>query len=153
MTKIANFVTARYNALNQQRLENELNAFAKSDFEKDFIKEMLDTIDVHFDNQSNGIYMGGKVKLIDALNESNVSSIQPILQYIESNKITQLLDEMSNSSINVKIGQEIESSLSDISIVTTEYHIDDRLKGQIAVIGPTAMNYQNVIQLQIRFGN
>lgn len=147
LTKIANFVTARYNALNQQRLENELNAFAKSDFEKDFIKEMLDTIDVHFDNQSNGIYMGGKVKLIDALNESNVSSIQPILQYIESNKITQLLDEMSNSSINVKIGQEIESSLSDISIVTKEYHIDDRLKGQIAVIGPTAMNYQNVIQL------
>src|SRR5699024_1155905 len=57
LTKIANFVTARYNALNQQRLENELNAFAKSDFEKDFIKEMLDTIDVHFDNQSNGIYM------------------------------------------------------------------------------------------------
>src|SRR5699024_5830648 len=31
LTKIANFVTARYNALNQQRLENELNAFAKSD--------------------------------------------------------------------------------------------------------------------------
>ncbi|RIM69302.1 hypothetical protein BU600_06715, partial [Staphylococcus arlettae] len=27
------------------------------------------------------------------------------------------------------------------------YHIDDRLKGRIAVIGPTAMNYQNVIQL------
>ncbi|MDN8849039.1 hypothetical protein Q0M30_19660, partial [Staphylococcus aureus] len=25
--------------------------------------------------------------------------------------------------------------------------IDDRLKGQIAVIGPTAMNYQNVIRL------
>ena len=108
---------------------------------------MLNMIDIHFDNQSNGIFMGGKVKLIDALNESNVSSIQPILQYIESNKITQLLDEMSNTSINVKIGHEIESSLSDISIVTSEYHIDDRLKGQIAVIGPTAMNYQNVIRL------
>ena len=36
----------------------------------------------HISNQSNSIYMGGKVKLIDALNESNVSSIQPILQYI-----------------------------------------------------------------------
>ena len=41
----------------------------------------------HISNQSNSIYMGGKVKLIDALNESNVSSIQPILQYIESNRI------------------------------------------------------------------
>ncbi|MFZ8102400.1 HrcA family transcriptional regulator, partial [Staphylococcus arlettae] len=84
---------------------------------------------------------------VEAFNESNVSSIQPILQYIESNKITELLDDMSNSSINVMIGHEIDTSLSDISIVSSEYHIDDRLKGRIAVIGPTAMNYQNVIQL------
>ncbi|SCS24757.1 heat-inducible transcriptional repressor HrcA [Staphylococcus caeli] len=147
LTKISNFVSTKYNEWNNHHFENELNTFVKSNIEKDFIKDMLNTIDVHFDNQSNGIYMGGKVKLIDALNESNVSSIQPILQYIESNKITDLLDEMSNSAINVKIGNEIESSLSDISIVTSEYHIDDRLKGQIAVIGPTAMNYQNVIRL------
>ncbi|HCX8326660.1 TPA: HrcA family transcriptional regulator, partial [Staphylococcus aureus] len=34
-----------------------------------------------------------------------------------------------------------------ISIVTSQYHFDETLKGQIAVIGPTAMHYQNVIQL------
>ncbi|MGO3049355.1 heat-inducible transcription repressor HrcA [Staphylococcus casei] len=147
LTKISNFVTTKYNKWNNQQFESELNTFVKSELEKQFIKEMLHTIEIHFDNQSNGIFMGGKVKLIDALNESNVSSIQPILQYIESNKITQLLDDMSHSTINVKIGHEIESSLSDISIITSEYHIDDRLKGQIAVIGPTAMNYQNVIRL------
>ncbi|PTI40378.1 heat-inducible transcription repressor HrcA [Staphylococcus succinus] len=147
LTKISNFVTTKYNKWNNQQFESELNTFVKSELEKQFIKEMLHTIEIHFDNQSNGIFMGGKVKLIDALNESNVSSIQPILRYIESNKITQLLDDMSHSTINVKIGHEIESSLSDISIITSEYHIDDRLKGQIAVIGPTAMNYQNVIRL------
>ncbi|MGJ5700822.1 heat-inducible transcriptional repressor HrcA [Staphylococcus equorum] len=147
LTKISNFVTAKYDEWNHHRFENELDAFVNSELEKHFIKDMLSTIEIHFDNQSNGIFMGGKVKLIDALNETNVSSIQPILQYIESNKITQLLDDMSNSTINVKIGHEIESSLSGISIVTSQYHIDDRLKGQIAVIGPTAMNYQNVIRL------
>ena len=52
-------------------------------------------INLQIGNQSNSIYMGGKVKLIDALNESNVSSIQPILQYIESNKITELLEDIS----------------------------------------------------------
>lgn len=147
LNKISNFVTAKYNELSTYHFENDLNSFTQSVNERKFIRDMLETLQLHFDNQSNGIFMGGKVKLIDALNETNVSSIQPILQYIESNKITQLLDEMSNSSINVKIGHEIESSLSDISIVTSEYHIDDRLKGQIAVIGPTAMNYQNVIRL------
>ncbi|MCG7338582.1 heat-inducible transcriptional repressor HrcA [Staphylococcus sp. ACRSN] len=147
LTKISNFVSAKYNEWNKTQFEDELNTFVKSTFEKEFIKDMLNTIEVHFDDQSNGIFMGGKVKLIDALNETNVSSIQPILQYIESNKIAQLLDDMNNASINVRIGHEIESSLSDISIVTSEYHIDDRLKGKIAVIGPTAMNYQNVIRL------
>src|SRR5699024_8206689 len=97
--------------------------------------------------QSISIYMDGKVKLIDTLNESNVASIKPILEYIILNKFFQLLDEMSNSSIIVKIVQEIESSIIDINNVTTLYHIDDRLKGQIAVNGPTAMNYQNVIRL------
>ncbi|PTK88133.1 heat-inducible transcriptional repressor HrcA [Staphylococcus gallinarum] len=147
LTKISNFVSEKYQEWNKAEFENELNSFVKTTLEKEFIKDMLNTIEVHFYDQSNGIFMGGKVKLIDALNESNVSSIQPILQYIESNKIAQLLDDMTNASINVRIGHEIESSLSDISIVTSEYHIDDRLKGKIAVIGPTAMNYQNVIRL------
>lgn len=147
LTKISNFVSEKYQEWNKTEFENELNSFVKTTLEKEFIKDMLNTIEVNFDDQSNGIFMGGKVKLIDALNESNVSSIQPILQYIESNKIAQLLDDMTNASINVRIGHEIESSLSDISIVTSEYHIDDRLKGKIAVIGPTAMNYQNVIRL------
>lgn len=100
----------------------------------------------HISNQSNSIYMGGKVKLIDALNESNVSSIQPILQYIESNRIAELLQDISSPNINVKIGNEIDDSY-DILIVTSQYHFDETLKGQIAVIGPTAMHYQNVIQL------
>jgi recombinational DNA repair protein RecR len=49
-----------------------IKSFSVSDFtkafntEKDFIKDMLNMIDIHFDNQSNGIFMGGKVKLIDA---------------------------------------------------------------------------------------
>src|SRR5699024_294114 len=60
LTNIDNFVTSTYNELNNQRSENELNAFVKSDSEKDFTKDMLDTIEVHFDNQSNGIHMGGK---------------------------------------------------------------------------------------------
>ena len=94
-----------------------------SDEEKKLVSEMIDLMEQHINNQSNSIYMGGKVKLIDALNETNVSSIQPILQYIESNRITELLDEISTSQINVRIGKEIDGSLSDISIVTSQYHL------------------------------
>ena len=87
---------------------------------------------------------------MERLNETNVSSIQPILQYIESNRIMELLDDFANSQVDVKIGKEIDANLSDISIIASDYHFDDSLKGQIAVIGPTAMHYQNVIQLLSR---
>ncbi|UDI78147.1 heat-inducible transcription repressor HrcA [Staphylococcus taiwanensis] len=149
--------TYRLNAISNFINENNINMtlnhidkikmFATSTDEEKFIVDIFKFIKSHIRKQSNSIFMGGKVKLIDALNESNVSSIQPILQYIESEKITDLLETITTSDINVRIGKEIDESLSDISIVTSQYHFDDSLKGQIAVIGPTAMHYQNVIQL------
>ena len=39
---------------------------------KKLVSEMIDLMEQHINNQSNSIYMGGKVKLIDALNETNV---------------------------------------------------------------------------------
>ncbi|WP_256083778.1 DUF1542 domain-containing protein, partial [Staphylococcus aureus] len=44
-------------------------------------------------------------------------------------------DSINAQNINVKIGNEIDDSLSDISIVTSQYHFDETLTGQIAVIG------------------
>lgn len=146
LNKISNFLSQQYDVLVKGQIE-EIDRFAQDQNEAHFIKQLIKMMNLHISNQSNSIYMGGKVKLIDALNESNVSSIQPILQYIESNRIVELLDDISTSHINVKIGKEIDENLSDISIVTTQYHFDEKLKGQIAVIGPTAMHYQNVIQL------
>lgn len=146
LNRIANFLTVHFNKHNQD-MQHEIKSFVNSSDEQELVNEMIELINIHINNQSNSIYMGGKVKLIDALNETNVSSIQPILQYTESNRITELLDDISTSQINVRIGKEIDESLSDISIVTSQYHVDESLKGQIAVIGPTAMHYQNVIQL------
>lgn len=146
LNKISNFLSQQYDEIVKGQID-EIDRFAQDQNEAHFIQLLIKMMNLHISNQSNSIYMGGKVKLIDALNESNVSSIQPILQYIESNRIVELLDDISTSHINVKIGKEIDENLSDISIVTTQYHFDEKLKGQIAVIGPTAMHYQNVIQL------
>ncbi|MCQ9903440.1 HrcA family transcriptional regulator, partial [Staphylococcus aureus] len=143
---ISNFISNN-NLEMSAKLSNKINSFASSNEENRFINDIVKMINSHYNKQSNSIFLGGKVKLIDALNESNVSSIQPILQYLESERITELLQTITSNDINVKIGKEIDESLSDISIVTSQYHFDNSLKGQIAVIGPTAMRYQNVIQL------
>ncbi len=142
----SNFVTNKLTEFNQNLQDDIVSFSVQSEQEEIFINKLINTMNNHISNQSNSIYIGERLR-IDALNESNVSSIQPILQYIKSNRIAELLQDISSPNINVKIGNEIDDSLSDISIVTSQYHFDETLKGQIAVIGPTAMHYQNVIQL------
>ena len=127
LNKIANFLTEHF-SFNRKVLTQNIESYFSQKEELLLANEVVEMINLQIGNQSNSIYMGGKVKLIDALNESNVSSIQPILQYIESNKITELLEDISTSQINVRIGKEIDDSLSDISIVTSQYHFDESLK-------------------------
>ena len=113
LNKIANFWTEHF-SFNRKVLTQNIESYFSQKEELLLANEVVEMINLQIGNQSNS--MGGKVKLIDALNESNVSSIQPILQYIESNKITELLEDISTSQINVRIGKEIDDSLSDISI-------------------------------------
>ena len=102
LNKISNFLSQQYDEIVKGQID-EIDRFAQDQNEAHFIKQLIKMMNLHISNQSNSIYMGGKVKLIDALNESNVSSIQPILQYIESNRIVDLLDDISTSHINVKL--------------------------------------------------
>ncbi|HAR6291681.1 TPA: heat-inducible transcription repressor HrcA [Staphylococcus pseudintermedius] len=118
--------------------------------EADLIVRILHMLHQYRNNQSTRVYLGGKHQLIEGLNESTVASIQPILKYIESDRIADVIHHMSDQLINVRIGTDIEQNLHGIAILSRSYQIDKDLTGHIAVIGPTAMHYHNVIQLLSR---
>lgn len=141
LIQIANYIKELYN--NKSFVDEAMEH--SSDITT--IHQLTDLLYQRVNDSKKDIYLGGKSNLIDTLNEQNVNSIQQILQYLESNKILKLFEKDNHSGIDVKIGKEIDNDLEDISIVMSDYHIDEHLKGHIAVIGPTAMRYQNVIQL------
>lgn len=149
--RMSNYVSeqARSN-INQTFHTQYLDAHDFSSDEFDILFKVYQLIHQQLSSESARIYLGGKHQLIDALNEHNVAAIQPILKYIESNRITALIDDNLDSAINIKIGRDIEKNINDIAILTRRYHIDHGLNGYVAVIGPTAMHYQNVIQLLSR---
>ncbi|NHM75832.1 heat-inducible transcription repressor HrcA [Staphylococcus sp. 11007852] len=149
--RMSNYVSeqARSN-INQTFHPQYLDAHDFSSDEYDILFKVYQLIHQQLSSESARIYLGGKHQLIDALNEHNVAAIQPILKYIESNQITALIDDNLDSAINIKIGRDIEKNINDIAILTRRYHIDHGLNGYVAVIGPTAMHYQNVIQLLSR---
>lgn len=151
VVKLSNFLSLHCASIVNHTMDIQLQSLdGLSKSEMTFLNQLIDLIHREVASESSRIYLGGKHQLIERLNETNVSAIQTILKYIESNQITDLLDEMVDSSISIKIGHEIEQDVENIAILTRRYEIDHALNGYVAVIGPTAMHYQNVIQLLSR---
>lgn len=151
VVKLSNFLSLHCVSIVNRTMDIQLQSLdGLSKSEVTFLNQLIDLIHREVASESSRIYLGGKHQLIERLNETNVSAIQTILKYIESNQITDLLDEMVDSNISIKIGHEIEQDVENIAILTRRYEIDHALNGYVAVIGPTAMHYQNVIQLLSR---
>lgn len=144
LVQIANYIKSIFNADMRNDFSDETFMHSNDYL---IVNQLIDLLNQRLNDITTDIFFGGKTNLIDTLNEQNVNSIQQIFQYLESNKILKLFEDDNHSGIDVKIGQEIDNGLEDISIILSDYHIDNHLKGHVAVIGPTAMRYQNVIQL------
>lgn len=149
VVKMSNYLSTNSESLTEFQHDDawtlQMSGFSQK--EKTTLRQIIHLIQKQVSSESSRIFLGGKNQLIEGLDETNVSAIQPILKYIESNQIIDILEELADSNINVKIGSDIEKNIQDIAILTRRYQIDHVLNGYIAVIGPTAMHYQNVIQL------
>lgn len=149
--KFMNYLNLHFKQNTLSTLINTLESLTLSFIDQQFINNFKHALITQINDQNEEMFLGGKMHLIEALNVSNVSMIQSILKYLESERIAQFLNETANDSISVNIGQEINQDLEGISIVSTSYEISGDISGHLAVIGPTAMHYNKVIQLLNHF--
>ena len=149
--KFMNYLNLHFKQNTLSTLINTLESLTLSFIDQQFINNFKYALITQINDQNEEMFLGGKMHLIEALNVSNVSMIQSILKYLESERIAQFLNETANDSISVNIGQEINQDLEGISIVSTSYEISGDISGHLAVIGQTAMHYNKVIQLLNHF--
>ncbi|MGV3041434.1 heat-inducible transcriptional repressor HrcA [Staphylococcus rostri] len=148
--KLSNFMSKNIESFLNDGNQQHIDAYRLmgfSDSEVTVLLQVYYLIKKHLESETSRIYLGGKHQLIERLNESTVASIQPILKYIESDRITHLVNQVSDAPIHISIGSEIDHNLQGIAIITRPYALTRELEGHIAIVGPTAMRYQNVIQL------
>lgn len=151
LEKMMNYLNEHFKQNALITMINTLESLTLSFIDQDFIRKFRQVLLTQINDQSEEMFLGGKMHLIEALDVNNVTMIQSILKYLESERIAQFLNETSSDSISVKIGQEINQDLQGISIVSTNYEISGDITGHLAVIGPTAMHYNKVIQLLNHF--
>ncbi len=82
---------------------------------------------------------------------SESSKVSPILAFLESAAgVADLMDTIvasePGSAVQIRIGHESGApDLSECSVVAAPYTVDGRIAGEIAVLGPTRLDYQAAV--------
>ena len=93
-------------------------------------------------------YLTGQNNMLYQPEFSNVERVRELLTFFEKNEIFQLVENIDNKGLTVRIGKEnAVSAMRDCTVITVPYHISNSKSGAIAIVGPTRMEYQKVIPL------
>ena len=87
----------------------------------------------------------GKNNLLSQKDFADIEKIKKIASLLENTNIWKSYD--NEEGINVTIGKENKiDDLEDVSVVSTKLKIDEGHVGSVCLIGPTRMDYNQVIE-------
>ena len=95
------------------------------------------------------IFVRGANNILDFEEFSNKEKTRDILKLFEEKlHLARLLDRDPSSKTTIRIGEEnIFTPMKDCSIITTSYTIGEYTLGNIGIIGPTRMDYGQVVSV------
>ncbi|MDF9866803.1 heat-inducible transcriptional repressor [Bacilli bacterium PM5-3] len=96
---------------------------------------------------SDYVYVGGRANIINQPDFNDINKIRSLVSVMEDHDFFETLAKNIDGT-SVMIGDENQKfSIDDVTIVTSNYNVSDEEKGVIAIIGPTRMDYDKVINL------
>ena len=97
--------------------------------------------------ETSNIYSDGITNIFNLPEYTDIDKAREFISLIEDKeKVSKLLDNNYDKNINVKIGKENEiQEIQQCSIITATYKLNGKTIGTIGVVGPTRIDYQNVI--------
>jgi heat-inducible transcriptional repressor len=94
------------------------------------------------------VMIAGQTNLMEFTELSSMDRLKALFDaFTEKRQILDLLDRcIAAEGVQIFIGEESGYALlDDCSVVTATYRVEDQVLGVLGVIGPTRMNYQQVI--------
>lgn len=95
------------------------------------------------------IFIRGANNILDFQEFSDKEKAREMFKLLEEKPyLAKILDHNPPNEITIRIGEENTlTPMKDCSIVTTSYRIGDSTIGNIGIIGPTRMNYSEVVSV------
>jgi heat-inducible transcriptional repressor len=97
---------------------------------------------------AEGLHFGGTSRLLEHLSREGATQLNDLLEMLEEryNLLGLLSEALREDGMYLRIGHEMSSpSLQACSLVAANYGVANRNLGTVSVLGPTRMDYQNVI--------
>ena len=95
------------------------------------------------------IYIRGTNNILDFNGFDNKDKTRELFKLLEEKPyLTKILDHSKPNTVTVCIGEEnVLTPMKDYSVVTTSYSIGEQTIGNLGIIGPTRMNYDQVVSV------
>jgi len=97
------------------------------------------------------VYLGGTTNILEQPEFNDIHKVKTVLQVLEREELLyNILGNISDDTSNVKvtIGQENDfDEIKNCSMVTATYQLNNRSIGKIGILGPTRMDYSNVVSV------
>lgn len=151
LNKISNFFNARLTGYTFEEIGNKI--------EEEIVKEMYDlssiikkVIPIISQSAFEGLnhvtlFSDGVTNIFNFPEYNDISKAKSFISFIEDKDA--VIDTLLNTGFNdveIKIGSEnCYDEIKDCSVITATYKINGKTIGKIGVIGPTRMNYSEVI--------
>lgn len=152
LQKISRFLNEQLQGLSLSEIdENLLNKLEKKLINKvDILMSDLNFLagDLFRVSVDEKVYLGGTTNILEQPEFNDIHKVKAVLRVLEEEELLyNILGTIYNSpEVEVIIGQENEfDEIKDCSMVTATYQLGDRAIGKIGVLGPTRMEYSNVV--------
>lgn len=95
------------------------------------------------------LHMSGTKNILAFPEFADIQKAKSLLQALEEKDVlVTLLEESKNNDLQVLIGSEnTVQSMQDCSVITATYKMGDNTRGTIGIVGPTRMDYSQVISV------
>lgn len=152
LIKISNFLNEKFKDKTMDEILANLNIdiFKEAFGHQDFLKGLLIVIQSSIEELiSIELYSEGIMNILNFPEYRDIEKAKSFVSFVEDKSLLlNILQKTSMSQgIDILIGQEnIYSPIKDISIITATYTIGGRTIGKVGLIGPTRMDYLNLIR-------
>lgn len=152
--KISRVLTEKLHGYKLEDVDIELRETLKQQLynmrenSEDLLVELLPFLLNHIDKmEDTSVYADGLTNILNFPEYSDPEKAKEFITFIQNkNSVVKLAQNFGKQDLDISIGHEnLYEELRDCSLITATYKFNGKIIGSIGVVGPTRMDYKNVI--------